>query len=64
MTVALEEPAVIAVATWGLSNRYSWTQNKPRPDGSPQRPLPLDVQLNHKPAWYAIAKAFKNASKR
>ena len=63
LTVALEEPAVIAVATWGLSDRYSWLQEKPRPDGTPQRPLPLDAQLNRKPAWYAIADAFQNAPK-
>lgn len=64
LSVALDEPAVIAVATWGLSDRYSWTQNKSRPDGSPQRPLPLDTQLNRKLAWNAIAKAFDNAPKR
>ena len=64
LSVVLEQPAVIAVTTWGLSDRYSWTQDKPRQDGTPQRPLPLDAQLNRKPAWYAIAEAFKNAPRR
>ena len=61
---ALESTAVVAVSTWGLSDRYSWTSEKPRPDGTPQRPLPLDSQLNRKPAWQAIADAFDNAPQR
>lgn len=64
LSVVLESPAVIAVSTWGLSDRYSWTSNKPRPDGTPQRPLPLDSQLNRKQAWHAIAMAFDNAPQR
>ena len=64
LAVVLESPAVIAVSTWGLSDRYSWTNNKPRPDGTPQRPLPLDSQLNRKPAWHAIAEAFDHAPQR
>ncbi|BAZ45769.1 endo-1,4-beta-xylanase [Chondrocystis sp. NIES-4102] len=64
LTVALEEPAVIAVTTWGLSDRYSWVQKSPRYDGSPQRPLPLDDQLRRKLAWHAIAHAFDNAPQR
>jgi endo-1,4-beta-xylanase len=64
LTVALEQPAVIAVSTWGLSDRYSWTKTNLRQDGTSQRPLPLDQQLNRKPAWYAIANAFDNAPQR
>ncbi len=64
LAVALDEPAVVAVATWGLSDRYSWIQNESRQDGTLQRPLPLDAQLNRKLAWYAIANAFDNAPKR
>ena len=65
LTVILDEPAVIGVITWGLSDRYTWLSNhRPRSDGLPVRPLPLDRDLNRKPAWYAIAKAFDNAPNR
>ncbi|MGL6339713.1 MAG: endo-1,4-beta-xylanase [Waterburya sp.] len=64
LTVALEQPAVISVSTWGLSDRYSWVQETPHKNGTPQRPLPLDHQLNRKPAWHAIALAFDNAPQR
>ena len=42
LSVVLESPAVIAISTWGLSDRYSWTNDKSRPDGTPQRLLLLD----------------------
>ncbi|HEY9770739.1 MAG TPA: endo-1,4-beta-xylanase [Coleofasciculaceae cyanobacterium] len=64
LSVALDEPAVVAVATWGLSDRYTWTKDKLRPDGTFQRPLPLDARLNRKLAWKAIAHAFDNAPRR
>ena len=65
LSVVLNEPAVIGVLTWGLSDRYTWLSNyRPRSDGLPVRPLPLDRDLNRKPAWYAIAQAFDNAPNR
>ena len=65
LSVVLDEPAVIGVLTWGLSDRYTWLSNhRPRADGLPVRPLPLDRDLNRKPAWYAIAQAFDNAPNR
>jgi len=65
LSVVLQEPAVIAVLTWGLSDRYTWlAQDKPRADRAPVRPLPLDVQLRRKLAWNAIARAFDKAPKR
>lgn len=65
LDVVLDEPAVIAVLTWGLSDRYTWlSEFKPREDGLPVRPLPLDENLERKPAWYAIAQAFDNAPAR
>lgn len=55
----LEEPAVIAVLTWGLSDRYTWLLTaQPRKDRAPVRPLPLDANLNRKLAWNAITRAF------
>jgi endo-1,4-beta-xylanase len=67
LTVALAEPAVIALLTWGLSDRYTWLtkdKDRPRRDGLPPRPLPLDAQLNRKLAWQAIARSVANCPKR
>jgi endo-1,4-beta-xylanase len=65
LSVALDEPAVTAVTTWGLSDRASWLNKAaPRADGLPVRPLPLDENMNRKAAWWAIARAFDAAPKR
>lgn len=65
LSVVLDEPAVIAVLTWGLSDRYTWISKlAPRNDGTPVRPLPLDAQLKRKLAWNAIARAFDKAPMR
>jgi endo-1,4-beta-xylanase len=65
LSVALDEKAVIAVITWGLSDKYSWLNEfQPRPDRKPVRPLPLDAQMQPKLAWNAIARAFDHAPKR
>jgi endo-1,4-beta-xylanase len=65
LSVALEEPAVIAVLTWGLSDRYTWlSSHDPRKDGASARPLPLDKNLKRKLAWNAIARSFDKAPKR
>jgi endo-1,4-beta-xylanase len=51
----LRHNSVKAVLTWCLSDRDSWLQTfRPRKDGLPQRPLPFDVQLNPKPAFFAL----------
>jgi endo-1,4-beta-xylanase len=65
LDTVLQEPAVIAVLTWGLSDRYTWLANfRPRSDGAAPRPLPLDSQMYRKPAWRAIASAFDAAPTR
>lgn len=65
LSVVLEEPAVIAVLTWGVSDRYTWHSTyNPREDKSSVRTLPLDAQLKRKLAWNAIARAFDNAPRR
>jgi endo-1,4-beta-xylanase len=65
LATVLDETAVIAVITWGLSDRYSWlSEFEPRDDGAPVRTLPLDAQMRHKLAWNAIARAFDNAPQR
>jgi endo-1,4-beta-xylanase len=65
LATVLDEKAVIAVITWGLSDRYSWlSEFEPRGDRAPVRPLPLDPQMRHKLAWNAIARAFDHAPQR
>lgn len=62
LTVMLNEPSLIAVTTWGLSDRYSWlSEFGTRADGLPVRPLPLDENMQRKLAWNAIARAFDQA---
>jgi endo-1,4-beta-xylanase len=70
LDAALDEPAVKMVVTWGLSDRHSWivrhetNQAKWRKDGLPSRPLPFDADLRPKPAFTALAEAFKHAPAR
>jgi endo-1,4-beta-xylanase len=70
LDVALDEPAVKLVMTWGLSDRYSWivrhenNVDARRPDGTEERPLPFDRDLRRKPAWQALADAFAQAPAR
>jgi len=65
LSVVLDEPAVMAVMTWGLSDRDTWLSKfAPRKDDLPVRPLPLDEQLSRKLAWNAMARAFDNAPVR
>ena len=55
---AISAPAPIGtLLTWGLSDRYSWiSQMFPRPDHTPNRPLPLDAGFQPKPFMAAIEK--------
>jgi endo-1,4-beta-xylanase len=65
LSVALQEPAVKIVNTFGLSDRYTWLQEDfPRQDGAARRPLPFDENLQPKPAYNAILQAFANAPSR
>jgi endo-1,4-beta-xylanase len=58
LSAVLAEPAVTAVISWGLSDRYTWlSTQEPRADGLSVRPLPLDENMNRKLAWNAVARA-------
>ncbi len=65
LSVVLEETAVIAVLTWGLSDKYTWlSEFQPRPDSASVRPLLLDAGMNRKLAWNAVARAFDKSPKK
>jgi len=64
--VALDNPATKTVITWGLADPDSWishygVEDFRRDDGLPPRPLPFDKDLKPKPAYFAIADAFRAA---
>jgi len=62
LAVALANPAVTAIITWGLSDRYTWiATSAPRTDGLAVRPLPLDSSFARKLAWDAISTAFRGS---
>lgn len=65
LEVALAEPAVASLMTFGLSDRYTWLQEDyPRDDGEPRRPLPFDEDLQPKPAHEALSSALEAAPSR
>jgi endo-1,4-beta-xylanase len=65
LSAALQEKAVVAVLTWGLTDKYTWLARRhKRPSGVPIRVLPLDAQYGRKPAWQAVAKAIDATSRR
>ena len=70
LDVALDEPAVKMVVTWGLSDRHSWivrretNDSKWRKDEMLSRPLPFDADLKPKAAFDAMAQTFTHAPQR
>lgn len=67
LSAVLASPAVVAIITWGLSDRYTWInhhEGSRRADGLASRPLPFDAEFNPVPAWQALAHAFDNAPRR
>lgn len=69
LDVALANRSLIAVITWGLSDRESWITRGDqaafrRKDGLPARPLPFDENYRPKKAYYAIADALRAAPGR
>ncbi len=63
LTAALDHSAVKTVLLWGLSDRYTWLErHAPRPDGLAVRVLPLDENLQRKPAWFALARTLQGQS--
>ena len=60
----LANPAVIALLTWGITDKYTWLNHEgARKDGLPERCLPFDADLKPKPAFYAELNALKGGPK-
>jgi endo-1,4-beta-xylanase len=65
LSQALRHKSVTALLTWGLTDRDSWLNSfRPRKDKLPPRPLPLDADLQPKPAFTAILSAINAAPAR
>jgi endo-1,4-beta-xylanase len=64
LAVALDEPAVVGIVTWGLSDRHHWRNDKLRPGAIKNRGLPLDDNLAPKPLKHAMLEALKKRAER
>jgi endo-1,4-beta-xylanase len=65
LDVALDEPALASLVTFGLSDRYTWLQEDyPRNDKAPRRPLPFDEKLRPKPTYDVLHRSLANAPRR
>jgi endo-1,4-beta-xylanase len=65
LSFILQFKSVKTVLMWGLSDRSTWLSTyKPRQDGLPVRPLLFDAELQPKPAFAAVWRAFNEAPKR
>lgn len=65
LDIALDQPAVIGLMSWGLTDRYNWLDSaSPRTDGDHHRSLPLDANYNRTPLWNAISQSLAAAPAR
>ncbi len=65
LRTTLANPAVKALMTFGLSDRYTWLQEDyPRDDGRARRPLPYDSSLRGKAALSELRLALYDAPRR
>jgi endo-1,4-beta-xylanase len=65
LTLTLANPAVLALLTWGITDRYTWLNHEDnRKDGLPQRCLPFDADLRPVPAFDAELHALQYAPSR
>jgi endo-1,4-beta-xylanase len=65
LDVALADPAVRAVLTWGITDRHTWLDHAAtRKDGQPERPLPFDSEYHAKAAFFAVRDALDGRNAR
>jgi endo-1,4-beta-xylanase len=63
LETVLADPAVIAVLTWGITDKYTWLNSEgSRPDHLPERPLPFDAAMQATPAFTAMLHALQSRS--
>jgi endo-1,4-beta-xylanase len=62
LDLVLSEPAVIAILTWGVTDRHTWLNNeaahKKKQPNRPQRALPFDDNYQPTEAFFAMRAAF------
>jgi endo-1,4-beta-xylanase len=65
LTTTLANPNVLALLTWGITDRSTWLNHEgARKDGQPERALPFDANLKPKPAFASELIALKRAPHR
>jgi endo-1,4-beta-xylanase len=65
LETVLQDPAVIAVLTWGITDKYTWLNGEDaRTDGEKERPLPFDAAMQPTAAFAAEVKALQRAPAR
>ena len=68
LTVALANPAVKQLLTWGVSDRRTWLNDGPthhrKQPNRPQRSLPFDPEYRPTQAFFAIRESFDKAPTR
>jgi endo-1,4-beta-xylanase len=65
LDLTLANRDVIALLTWGITDRYTWLNNEgSRPDKLPERCLPFDADLKPVPAFGAEVEAVRGAPAR
>ena len=65
LKMTLADPAVIALLTWGITDKYTWLNHEDsRADKLPERCLPFDAELQPAPAFKAEVDALRQAPRR
>lgn len=65
LNTTLANKDVIAVLTWGLTDKYTWLNGEEsRPDHVPERCLPFDDVFQPVPAFYAEVRSLREAPRR
>jgi endo-1,4-beta-xylanase len=65
LDTVLADPAVIAVLTWGITDKYTWLNGEDaREDKLPERALPFDAEMQPKAAFREALRALQQAPSR
>jgi endo-1,4-beta-xylanase len=60
LDTVLADPAVIAVLTWGITDKYTWLNyTDSREDKLPERCLPFDAAMQPKAAFREMSRALQ-----